>query len=230
MKDIKRPPRFFGRRKGRPLSTAMQKRLDELLPEFVLPAGQQTPGGLMARFPVDPSAPLSLEIGFGGGEHLAALAKARPDSAFIGAEPFINGIVSLLRHIDEQNLKNIRIWPDDVRLILDDFPESSFTAVYVMFPDPWPKTRHAKRRIFSPPILDKLALCLKPGGSLRFASDHPVAKSWLLAEVLRNSAFSWTAQSAEDWRLRPSSWPKSRYMVKSEHEGRVSNWFDFKRN
>ena len=141
----------------------MQKRLDELLPEFVLPAGPHTTSSLLACFPVDPSASLSLEIGFGGGEHLAALAKASPDTAFIGAEPFINGIVSLLRHIDEQNLKNIRIWPDDVRLILDDLPESSFTSVYVMFPDPWPKTRHAKRRIFSPSMLDKLALCLKPG-------------------------------------------------------------------
>ena len=229
MKDIKQPPRFFGRRKGRPLSTAMQKRLDELLPEFVLPAGPHTTSSLLACFPVDPSASLSLEIGFGGGEHLAALAKARPDTAFIGAEPFINGIVSLLRQIDEQNLKNIRIWPDDVRLILDDLPESSFTSVYVMFPDPWPKTRHAKRRIFSPSMLDKLAFCLKPGGSLRFASDHPVAKSWLLAEVLRNSAFSWTAQTAKDWRLRPSNWPQSRYMMKGEHEGRASSWFDFKR-
>ena len=134
MKDIKQLPRFFGRRKGRPLSTVMQKRLDELLPEFVLPAGPHTTSSLLACFPVDPSASLSLEIGFGGGEHLAALAKASPDTAFIGAEPFINGIVSLLRHIDEQNLKNIRIWPDDVRLILDNFPESSFTSVYVMFP------------------------------------------------------------------------------------------------
>ena len=123
MKDIKQAPRFSGRRKGRPLSTVMQKRLDELLPEFVLPPGPHTTGSLSACFSVGSSASLSLEIGFGGGEHLASLAKARPDTAFIGAEPFINGIVSLLRHIDEQNLKNIRIWPDDVRLILDDLPE-----------------------------------------------------------------------------------------------------------
>ena len=121
-------------------------------------------------------------------------------------------------------------WDERFRLILDNLPESSFTSVYAMFPDPWPKTRHARRRIFSPSMLDKLALCLKTGGSLRFASDHPVAKSWLLAEVLRNSAFSWTAQSAKDWRLRPSNWPQSRYMVKGEHEGRASSWFDFKRN
>ena len=230
MKDTKQSPRFYGRRKGRPLSKAMQKRLDELLPEIVLPAGPHTAGSLAACFPTTSNASLSLEIGFGGGEHLAALAKARPDRAFIGAEPFINGIVSLLRHIDEQNLQNIRIWPNDVRLMLGDFPEASLTSVYVMFPDPWPKTRHANRRIFSPSMMDRLAFCLKPGGSLRFASDHPVAKSWLLAEVLRNSAFSWTAQSPEDWRLRPSDWPQTRYMLKGVREGRTSSWFDFKRN
>ena len=230
MKPTKQLPRFFGRRRGRPLSTAMRKRLDKLLPEFSLPAGPHTTSSLIACFPVTPNAPISLEIGFGGGEHLAALAKARPDAAFIGAEPFINGIVSLLRHIDEQNLKNIRIWPNDVRLILGDLPESSLTSVYVMFPDPWPKARHAKRRIFNPSMLDELSFCLKPGGSLRFASDHPVAKSWLLAEVIRNSAFSWTAQSAKDWRLRPFDWPQTRYMVKGLREGRESSWFDFKRN
>ena len=230
MKDTKQPPRFYGRRKGRPLSLAMQKRLDELLPKFVLPAGPHTAASLMACFPATQNASLSLEIGFGGGEHLSALAKARPNEVFIGAEPFINGIVSLLRHIEEQNLQNIRIWPDDVRLMLDDFPKASLTSVYVMFPDPWPKIRHANRRIFNPSMMDRLAFCLKPGGSLRFASDHPAAKSWLLAEVLSNSAFCWTAQSAEDWRLRPSDWPQTRYMLKGLSEGRASSWFDFKRN
>ena len=229
MKDTRQSPRFYGRRKGRPLSTAMRNRLDELLPKFVLPAGPYTVASLVACFPATSNSSFSLEIGFGSGEHLAALAKARPDTAFIGAEPFINGIVSLLRYIDEQNLQNIRIWPDDVRLILGDFPEASLTSVYVMFPDPWPKTRHANRRIFNPSMMDKLAFCLKPGGSLRFSSDHPVAKSWLLAEVLRNSAFSWTAQSANDWRSRPYDWPQTRYMLKGVHEGRVSSWFEFKR-
>lgn len=230
MKDTKQPLRFYGRRKGRTLSTAMQKRLDELLPEFLLPAGPHTADSLAACFPATPNTSLSLEIGFGAGEHLAALAISRPGAAFIGAEPFINGVVSLLRHIEEKNLRNIRIWPDDVRLILGDLPEASLTSVYVMFPDPWPKTRHANRRIFSPSVLDGLAFCLKQGGSLRFASDHPVAKSWLLSEVLRNSAFSWTAQSAKDWRLRPSDWPQTRYTLKGVREGRAPSWFDFKRN
>ena len=230
MTDTKKPLRFYGRRKGRPLSSAMQRRLDDMLPKLVLPAGPHTLESLAACFASPSTTPLSLEIGFGGGEHLAALAKESPDMAFIGAEPFVNGIVSLLRHIDEQNLDNIRIWPDDVRLIVGDLPASSLSSVYVMFPDPWPKVRHANRRIFNPTMLDKLACCLKPGGSLRFASDHPVSKSWLLAETLRHPAFSWTVHSAKDWRERPADWPQTRYMEKGVREGRVCSWFDFKRS
>ena len=225
----KQPLRFYGRRKGRPLSTAMQKRLDEMLPKLAVPAGFHTMTSLAACFAATPVTTISLEIGFGGGEHLAALAKASPDSAFIGAEPFVNGIASLLRHIEEQNLQNIRIWPDDVRLILSELPEASLSSVYIMFPDPWPKTRHASRRIFNSTTLDKLAFCVKLGGSLRFASDHPVAKSWLLAGALHHPAFSWTVHSARDWRERPADWPQTRYMAKSVREGRAPSWFDFKR-
>ena len=230
MTITKQPLRFYGRRKGRPLSAAMQSRLDELLPKLVLPVGQHTMESLAMCFATPLNTPLSLEIGFGGGEHLSALAKANPNAAFIGAEPFINGIVSLLRHIEEQNLVNIRIWPDDVRLMLGNLPEASLTSVYVMFPDPWPKARHASRRIFNPSMLNRLAFCLKPGGHLRFASDHPVAKSWLLCEALHHPAFSWTAHSAKDWREHPSDWPQTRYMEKGLREGRASSWFDFKRN
>ena len=135
-----------------------------MLPKLVLPSGPHTTESLALCFAAPANTTLSLEIGFGGGEHLSALARASPDMSFIGAEPFINGIVSLLRHIDNQNLQNIRIWPDDVRLILGNLPESSLSAVYVMFPDPWPKARHASRRIFNPTMLDRLAFCLKKGG------------------------------------------------------------------
>ena len=190
MEDIKQPLRFFGRRKGRPLSSAMQRRLDEMLPKLVLPSGPHTTESLALCFAAPANTTLSLEIGFGGGEHLSALARASPDMSFIGAEPFINGIVSLLRHIHNQNLQNIRIWPDYVRLILGNLPESSLSAVYVMFPDPWPKARHASRRIFNPTMLDRLAFCLKKGGRLLFASDHPVAKSW--PEPWFTSRSSWS--------------------------------------
>lgn len=233
MSNNKQTPRFYGRRKGRPLSQAMQRRLDELLPRLALPAGPHTEASLKKLFSVKDGPPptaFCLEIGFGGGEHLSALAKASPQTGFIGAEPFVNGVVSLLRHIEDQNLKNIRIWPDDVRLMLDGLPEGCLSAVYVMFPDPWPKTRHAERRILNPSILDRLAWCLKPGGRLRFASDHPVAKSWLLIQTIRHPAFSWTAQTAADWRVRPDDWPQTRYMSKGVREGRAPSWFDFIRS
>ena len=225
--------RFYGRRKGRPLSQAMQRRLDDILPRFEMTAGPHTQTSLTELFSADSAAPptdLCLEIGFGGGEHLSALAKASPQMGFIGAEPFVNGVVSLLRHIEDQQLANIRIWPDDVRLMLNGLPSGCLSFVYVMFPDPWPKRRHAGRRILNPEMLDKLADCLKPGGRLRFASDHPVAKSWLLAEAVRHPAFSWTAQTAQDCRERPADWPQTRYMSKGEREGRASSWFDFIRN
>lgn len=225
--------RFYGRRKGRPLSQAMQRRLGEILPRFEMTAGPHTQASLTELFSADSVAPLTdlcLEIGFGGGEHLSALAKASPQMGFIGAEPFVNGVVSLLRHIEDQQLENIRIWPDDVRLMLNGLPSGCLSFVYVMFPDPWPKRRHAGRRILNPEMLDKLADCLKPAGRLRFASDHPVAKSWLLAEAVRHPAFSWTAQTAQDWRERPADWPQTRYMSKGVREGRASSWFDFTRN
>ena len=225
--------RFYGRRKGRPLSQTMQRRLDEMLPRLEMTAGPHTKASLAELFSApDNTAPtdLCLEIGFGGGEHLSALAKANPQMSFIGAEPFVNGVVSLLRHIEEQNLQNIRIWPDDVRLMLDGLPAGCLSSVYVMFPDPWPKTRHAGRRILNPEMLNRLAICLKPGGRLRFASDHPVAKSWLLAEAIRHPAFSWTAQTAQNWRERPADWPQTRYMSKGVREGRASSWFDFVRD
>ena len=229
MKETKQPPRFYGRRKGRPLSTVMQKRLDELLPKFALPAGPHTAGSLAACFQATPNASLSLEIGFGGGEHLAALAKTRPDTAFIGAEPFTNGIVSLLRHIDEQQLGNIRIWPDDVRLILPNIDTASLAGAFIMFPDPWPKQRHVRRRILQPALLDQLAKMIRPGGKLVLASDDPTAKSWLLQTATAHVGFVWTARRPADWRQRPADLPETRYMRKADRAERKSSWFQFRR-
>ena len=170
-----------------------------------------------------------LEIGFGGGENLAAIAAARPEAAFIGAEPFINGVASLVRHIEEQRLSNIRIWDDDVRLILGRLETGSLAGAYVLFPDPWPKRRHAARRILAPDVLNELARLIRPGGSLVLASDHPVAKSWLLKSACLHPDFSWTARRPQDWRERPRQLVPTRYMKKAEREDRVPNWFIFER-
>jgi len=221
--------RFYGRRKGRPLSQNMQRLLDEVLPDNLLPEDMDESWLSKRRTRQGKDSALILEIGFGRGEHLASLAAGQRADLFIGAEPFINGVVSLLRHIEEQKLNNICIWPDDVRLILDKLPARSLSAVYVMFPDPWPKARHAGRRILNQEMLDRLADLLQPKGQLRMASDHPVAKSWLLAEAMRHPDFEWCARSAADWRERPSGWPQTRYMRKGVTEGRLPSWFEFQR-
>ena len=214
---------FYGRRKGRPLRGQMQKVFDESLPELAIPQGLSSIEGLFAHAPQD----IYLEIGFGGGEHLAAIAQAAPDCGFIGAEPFVNGVASLLRHIEDRAIGNIRIWPDDVRLILDTLPEGCLAGAYIMFPDPWPKKRHAGRRILQQSMRDRLARLIRPGGSLRMASDHPIAKTWLLAEAMADDRFEWLAKSAQDWQERPAGWPETRYMAKGVDEGRASSWFDF---
>ena len=215
--------RFYGRRKGRPLRKSMKRLLDENLPKFAF----------------DPEISLNtqfgrhvdcyLEIGFGGGEHLAGLAAAMPESNFIGAEPFINGVASLLRYIDEQQLGNIRIWPNDVRLILPEISTASLAGAYIMFPDPWPKRRHSGRRILQPAIVDQLAKMIRPGGSLVLASDDPTAKSWLLQAMMLHVGFVWTARRPADWRQRPIDSPATRYMKKADLAARQSSWFHFRR-
>ena len=217
-------PHFYGRRKGRRLRTTMRDLLEQRLPELRFrpdhPAQPQFDGA-----PED----LFLEIGFGGGENLVAIAASRPDAAFLGAEPFINGVASLVRHIEERQLSNIRIWDDDVRLILGGLETGSLAGAYVLFPDPWPKHRHAARRILTPDVLDELARLVRPGGSLVLASDHSVAKSWLLKSACLHPSFRWTARRPQDWRERPQHLVPTRYMKKAEREDRVPNWFIFER-
>ena len=220
---VLKSPRFYGRRKGRPLRQSMKRRLNEVLPEIVF--NPSIPSNIQFGRHAD----CYLEIGFGGGEHLAGLAAAMPDCDFIGAEPFINGVASLLRHIDEQKLGNIRIWPDDVRLILPTIEPASLAGAFIMFPDPWPKRRHAGRRILQLALLDQLALMIRPGGKLVLASDDPTAKSWLLQAAIAHCEFVWTARRPVDWRQRPSNLPETRYMKKADQAERQSSWFQFRR-
>ena len=217
-------PQFYGRRKGRRLRPTMQGLMAEQLPGLrydpARPVTAQFEGPVEDTF---------LEIGFGGGENLAAMAAARPEAGFIGAEPFVNGVASLLRHIQAAGLTNIRIWDDDVRLILQDIPDASLAGAYVLFPDPWPKYRHHARRILHAPMLDILARLIRPGGSLVLASDHPVAKSWLLRLATAHPQFDWTARRPADWQRMPEELNATRYMKKAERESRVPSWFVFHR-
>ena len=215
---------FYGRRKGRPLGKTLQRLLVETLPSFRF--APDVP--LADQFVHDPGD-VFLEIGFGGGEHLAGLALAKPDAGFIGAEPFVNGVATMLRHINEQDLKNVLLWDDDVRQVLPKLPDCCLAGAYIMFPDPWPKRRHAARRILNPAMMETLARLIRPKGVLMLASDDPTAKGWLLQAATAHPAFSWTARCPDDWRNRPTDIPETRYMRKAHSEARTPSWFRFER-
>ena len=216
---------FYGRRKGRPLSNNSKRLLEELLPEYLVPDNTADPAVLFANNP----RKLYLEIGFGGGEHLAMVAKNHPQNAYIGAEPFLNGVSSFLKYCQNEELKNVRIWPDDIRLQLLSWPKECLDGIFIMFPDPWPKIKHSNRRIINKDNLASFARLIKAGGSLRMASDHACAKNWILSEILENPYFEWLVESSEDWNVRPKDWPETRYMRKALKEGRRPAWFKFKR-
>ena len=203
-----KPPRTFGRRKGRPLRAGWQQLVDERLPALAvdLPAT----GHLDPRNLFDPPVKaVWLEIGFGAGEHLAWQAERHPNIGFLGAEVFINGVASLLRHLEERQLTNVRIFADDVRPLLERLAPSSLGRVFLLFPDPWPKARHYQRRFVQQETLSRLSEILEPGGELRIASDDMGYIAWSLAQIARHPDFEWLARRPEDWRGRPDDWPET---------------------
>jgi tRNA (guanine-N7-)-methyltransferase len=213
------PIRFYGRRRGHKLRPGRQTLIDDLLPRLRL---SPPPGGgsldLQAAFP-DPVTDIWLEVGFGAGEHLAQLAEAHPDIGFIGCEPFINGVASLLSRIEKNGLTNIRVFDDDARKLIPSLPDASIGRVFVLFSDPWPKKRHHRRRFISDQTLDDLARTLTDGGELRLASDHGGYISDILALVTRHPALSWQARSKKDWTEPPSDWIETRYEKKAQKQG-----------
>ena len=198
----RRRSELYGRRLGRPLSTQQQHLVETLLPKIAVPEGVID---LQALFPG--ATAFAFEVGFGGGEHLAALASAHPDVGYFGCEPFQNGVAKLLTQIDQAKLANVRVHPDDARDVLPRLPMQSLAAVFVMFPDPWPKVRHHKRRFIQTSSLDELARVLKLGGELRVATDHADYARWTLQHLMSDSRFRWTAECAADWRVRAADWP-----------------------
>jgi tRNA (guanine-N7-)-methyltransferase len=216
---------FFGRRKGKRLRAGQ----DELV-QNRLPAIRAVPGSAPSgQFPNQNARETWLEIGFGGGEHLAAQARAHRDVNFIGCEPFVNGMAKLLAAIDQEKLDNIRVWDDDVTKLLPTLPDASFDRVYILYPDPWPKRRQRKRRLVSDEMLAELARVMKPSAELRFASDIDDYIGWVLARTLRSSHFRWTAARADDWRKPYEGWPGTRYEAKAIREGRVPSYLTFVR-
>ncbi|MEC9153404.1 MAG: tRNA (guanosine(46)-N7)-methyltransferase TrmB [Pseudomonadota bacterium] len=170
-----------------------------------------------------------LEVGFGSGEHLAAQAKAHPEIGFIGCEPFINGVARLVRTVEISDIKNIRIHAADARQLIETLPDSSIERCFILFPDPWPKRRHHRRRIVSPDTLAELARVIVDGGRLRLASDHRGYVRWILFHTLQQGAFEWCAKSSKDWLTRPSDWPTTRYEEKAAQRGETSIYLEFNR-
>jgi len=201
--------------------------METLLPNIAMPDPAAGPIDLAALFPQ--AEEIWLEIGFGGGEHLAWQAAAHPEIGMIGAEPFINGVGKLLGRIDDQDLENIRIHFGDARPLLEALPAASLNRLFVLHPDPWPKKRHYKRRMISPWFFETAARLLTPGGQLRVASDIRDYVRWTLMHARNAPDFEWMAERADDWRFRPDDWPQTRYEAKALKEGRAPAYLIFRR-
>ncbi len=230
--DIHHTRRFHGRRHGRRLRPGRRKLLQLLLPEIEIripDAGAEA--GLIDLDALFPKAmrDYGLEIGFGGGEHLAAQAASHPSVGFIGCEPFINGVASLLARISEAGLANIRIFTDDARLLLDVLPDAAIGRAYLLFPDPWPKKRHAKRRFISAATTAGLARVLKDGAEFRVASDSAPYIRRTLLFFARRREFDWIADGPADWRQRRHDWPETRYEKKALAGGHCCTYLRFSR-
>ncbi len=211
--------RTFGRTKGRALTPTQQEVMDRIYPEV---RWESAKDGAKPR-----DRPLWLEVGFGAGEHLAHQGRQNPDVDILGAEPFLNGVAKAVYHIDENNLSNIRLYQGDVRTVLNDLPDNSLDRVFVLFPDPWTKTRHHKRRLINEDFLSEIHRVLKPGAEFRFASDIIHYVDWTLTRLYKMGGFDWPAKSIEDWRVPPHDWCPTRYEAKAKREGRECHYFRF---
>jgi tRNA (guanine-N7-)-methyltransferase len=207
---------LHGRRRGKKLRVGQQSLLDTLLPRLALalPAEPQKIDLLQLFGGRLPSDGVWLEIGFGAGEHLVWQAEQHPDVGLIGCEPYLNGVAKCLAHIERTGVGNIRLFTDDARLVMAALPERSLSRVFVLFPDPWPKARHHKRRFVQRETLDRLAALMVPGAELRLATDDPSYLPWMIERACTHPAFDWLAEGPADWRARPADWPGTRYETK----------------
>jgi tRNA (guanine-N7-)-methyltransferase len=208
----RRRGQLYGRRKGPKLSAHQSGLLETLLPQLTLNIEQ----GRDPRAYFDSVDDVWLEVGFGGGEHLHWQAEQNPRIGMIGAEPFVNGVAKLLTKI-ENGPRNIRIHMGDARDIIDALPDASLARVFILFPDPWPKTRHHKRRFVQMEMLDSLARVMKPQSELRFATDDAPYLEWALERFTAHPSFEWLATRASGWKSRTEDWPQTRYEAKQLH-------------
>ena len=218
--------RLYGRSSGHKLRKGQQELVELLLPALSVPAD----GEITSQLLFGDDRPLHLEIGFGSGEHLVYRADLLPDHGFIGCEPFVNGVATALAHIRDQRLANVRIHMGDALDVLRRLPDDSLTLVYLLHPDPWPKARHAKRRMVNDGPLALVAAKLKPGGEFRLATDDPTYLDWSLMVMARHrDSFEWLVKEPGEWLRYPSGWPETRYAAKARREGGVPHQFRYRR-
>jgi len=212
--------RTFGRAKGRTLTASQSAVMDEYWPRFSLQPGDTLP-----------PAPLWLEIGYGMGSHVLHLARGHPNVSIIGAEPFLNGTAKVVRGAAEDSLDNLRLFQGDVRKLLIEMPDACLDRAYILFPDPWPKSRHNKRRLIRTAFIEELARVIAPGGVLTFASDIPDYVDWALSRFRAHdrktgAGFDW---DGADPLIPPDGWPGTKYEAKAIREGRKPRFFELVR-
>ncbi len=221
--------RLYGRRAGHKLRQGQSALVEELLPELSVPAAGPLDARTLFGDASEPGRPLELEIGFGAGEHLAGQAAARPGTGFIGCEPFLNGMVGALGHIRDGGLGNVRLHMGDALDVIERLPDASLERVYLLHPDPWPKARHAKRRMVNNGPLDLIAAKLRPGGEFRLGTDDPTYCRWAMMVMNRRRDFLWQARTPTDFLTRPADWPETRYERKARRHGREVWYFRYLR-
>lgn len=218
--------RLYGRSIGKPLRAHQQTLIENLLPKIAVPQD----GPITAERLFGEDCPLHFEIGFGSGEHMTYRADMLPNHGFIGAEPYVNGVAACLVQIEEERLANIRLQHGDAIEALSRVPDSSLSFIYLLHPDPWPKAKHAKRRMMNDGPLKMFADKLMPGGEFRFGTDHPVYLRHAMMIMRRHShAFEWLVETPSDWQERPGGWPQTRYEAKARRQDHEVWYFRYKR-
>jgi tRNA (guanine-N7-)-methyltransferase len=220
---------FFGRRRGKSIRPQQAVALTEGLRRYRLDLGSPAPMDIRTLFPTGVSQ-VRLEIGFGGGEYLLHEAARHPGIGFIGVEPFVNSMAKMMAAVGQARPANLRVHDDDATRLLDWLPDASLAGIDLLYPDPWPKKKHWKRRFVSPVNLDRFHRVLKQGGIFRFASDIDTYVNWTLLRCGAHGGFEWLAEDADGWRRPYPDWPGTRYEAKALHEGRTPAYLTFTRN
>jgi tRNA (guanine-N7-)-methyltransferase len=217
--------RLYGRQSGHKLRQGQQDLVDSLLPAISVP--EEGPVTAKELFGYD--KPLHFEIGFGSGEHMAYRADLLPDHGYIGCEPFLNGVVGALGHVRDIGLTNVRLHMGNALDVLARIPDGALSFVYLLHPDPWPKARHAKRRMMNEGPIDMIATKLRPGGEFRFSTDHPIYLRWALMQMKDRTDFEWLCNEPKDFLTRPGGWPETRYEAKARRQGHEVWYFRYRR-